>query len=425
MPSLPYPHVCKSIRVLLGCLMLLLACKPSVRQAAQRTNQQESLAKPYVVLVSIDGFRHDYVQQHELKQFKQIAAEGVAATAMVPAFPSKTFPNHYTIATGLYPEHHGIVANTFYDPEKGQTYRIRDREKVEDGSWYGGTPLWVLAEQQGMLAASFFWVGSEADVQGVRPTYYYRYDQSIPNETRVDQVIDWLKMEESQRPHLITLYFSDIDSKGHDFGPGSPELAEALEGMDRLIADLDQKLQALDLPVNLIVTSDHGMTLVDQKHPIRLNEMIKLDDFQPAPNGAMYMLYAQDQQKIETAYHQLLPLADRFDVYKKEDIPDYLHFRASNRIGDLLLIAHPPYIITDRPGIFPRSKGEHGYDPHEVEDMHTIFYAKGPAFKKGMLVPAFENIHLYPLIAHILQLTPPPTDGRLEVLKPVLAEENE
>jgi predicted AlkP superfamily pyrophosphatase or phosphodiesterase len=406
-------------------LFLLLACGPSRQVAVQqitpeRKNRTETLDKPYVVLVSIDGFRHDYVEKYELPTFPRIAKAGISAEAVIPAFPSKTFPNHYTIATGLYPANHGLVANTFYDPARKATYQIRDREKVEDGSWYGGTPIWNLAEQQGMLSACFFWVGSEADIQGILPTYYHPYDGRVPHEARIDQVIAWLNLPAEKRPHLITLYFSEIDSKGHAFGPDSKEVEHALQDIDRSIADLDARLAELDLPIHLLLTSDHGMTRIDQENLLRLQDMIELEPFEIAANGSVYMLYSEDSAAVELAYEQLSTQADRFSVYRKAEIPAHLHFANNPRIGEILLLAKAPYVFTHTERSSPPSPGAHGYDPREVPDMNTIFYAKGPAFREGLVLPPFENIHLYPLMAALLGLTPPAVDGKLEVLQPSL-----
>lgn len=385
-------------------------------------NSPETFEKPFVVLVSIDGFRYDYVEKYDLPNLKRIAQEGVAAEGVLPVFPSKTFPNHYSIVTGLYPSNHGLVSNTFYDPDKEATYRISDREKVADGSWYGGTPLWVLAEQQGMKAASYFWVGSEAAIQGTRPSYYFPYDGRVPHANRVNQVINWLKLSKEKRPHFITLYFSVIDSRGHAFGPDSKEVEEALKDMDETIADLDARIEALDMPVNLIITSDHGMTRINQQNPIRLDNLVDLSKFIYASAGTFYMLYSDNQADIDEAYQQLIAEADHYDVYKKEDIPEYLKFSGNKRIGDLLVMASPPYVITHGPEL-PASPGTHGYDAQLLKDMHTIFYAKGSAFKAGMSIPTFENIHIYPMIAHILGLKYEGIDGRFEVLQPILEGE--
>jgi alkaline phosphatase D len=235
-------------------------------------NAPQQLSKPYVILVSLDGFRYDYAKRYHAEHLLALAAEGASAPeGMLPSYPSITFPNHYTIVTGLYPEHHGIVANSFYDPARKETYNYHDGKSVGDGTWYGGTPLWVLAEQQGMRSASFFWVGSEADIQGVRPTYYLKFDASFPNHKRVEQVLAWLHLPPEQRPHMITLYFSDTDTAGHRYGPDSPQVADAVHELDGEIGKLVDGIKQSKLAVDLIVLADHGMAEV-KGAPIHLDQ---------------------------------------------------------------------------------------------------------------------------------------------------------
>ncbi len=223
-------------------------------------NAAAQQAKPYVVMVSLDGFRYDYAKKYRAKHLLALGAEGaIASQGMIPAYPSFTFPNHYTLVTGLYPEHHGIVANSFYDPIRKQRYANSDPANTSDGSWYGGTPLWVLAEKQGMRSACFFWPGSEAEIDGGRPTYYLKFDDHFPDAKRIEQVVAWLRMPVEQRPHFITLYYSNVDHAGHQYGPESPQTAAAVEHVDQLVGDLWAQLSRLQLPVDLFVVSDHGM----------------------------------------------------------------------------------------------------------------------------------------------------------------------
>jgi len=224
-------------------------------------NTAEQRAKHYVVLVSLDGFRYDYATKYGAKNLLAMAARGASAPdGMIPSFPSVTFPNHYTIVTGLYPDHHGIVGNTFYDPARKQTYSITDPKTTGDGSWYGGTPLWVLAEQQGMRSASFYWPISQTEIQGKRPSYYLpTYHESFPDEKRVKQVLAWLQLPPEKRPHFITLYFENTDTAGHTYGPDAPETAKAVRHLDEMIGKLSDGIGATGLPVDLIVVADHGM----------------------------------------------------------------------------------------------------------------------------------------------------------------------
>lgn len=400
----------------LSLFLLFVACSkgPQPIIVADRSNDPETLEKPYVVMVSFDGFRYDYAAKYGAENFLEVARQGVTAASLIPSYPSKTFPNHYTLATGCYPARHGLVNNTFYDPTRKETYKTRDRDKVEDGSWYGGTPLWVLAEQQGMLSASFFWVGSEADVQGIHPTYHYQYDGSIPNQYRVDQVIEWLKLPEAERPHLIFLYFSLVDDDGHNFGPDSEELIASVHVADELLGNLRRGLRQLKLPVNLVLVSDHGMIRIDNKNPINPSKIADLSGFEQALGGPFLMLYHEDSTRIAETYTQLKENADRYQVYLRDSIPEHLHFRDNARIGDILLMAEAPAVIETNPQ-FRISPGTHGFDPAAVPEMGAIFYAEGPALEKGVVLPPTENIHIYPLVAHILGLEIGEIDGSLDI----------
>ncbi len=397
--------------------------------ANAQTNDPVHYDKPYVILISCDGYRYDYTERYRPPHLSRFVAEGVQAASMIPGFPSKTFPNHYTIATGLSPERHGLVDNTFYDPERNAWYRISDREAVEDGDWYRGLPLWVNAEQQGMVAASYFFVGTEADIRGVRPSYYYSYDGSVPNEQRVEQVLQWLRLPEAQRPHFITLYFSTMDDAGHRYGPGDEAaIGAALLELDTTLGRLFEGVQATGLPVNIILVSDHGMVDVGPDKLINIDPLAQEDQYLIANNGALAHVYLEEGADADSAFHYLQSREDHFTVWRSEDLPAYRTGGRNPRLGNFILIPDYGYYLSDsrrialvRNGRF-RQGGEHGYDPEFLE-MHAIFYANGPAFKKGLRIPSFRNVHVYPLICRILGLPiPAGIDGKEEVLRGVLAE---
>src|ERR1700683_4962807 len=255
-------------RALLAALALLFAAISCARSqnispvitVEHAPNAAAQRAKHYVVLVSLDGFRYDYPKLYGATHLQSMAARGASAPdGMIPAYPSVTFPNHLTLITGLYPEHHGIVANIFYDPARQQRYAYSDSAAVQDGSWYSGVPLWSLAEQNGMRSACYFWPGSEAEIAGKRPSYYLKFDPLVPNDQRIDQVLAWLRLPAEQRPHFITLYMAELDGAGHEFGPDSPETADAVKFVGAEIAQIIAGLDTLHLPVDLIVVADHGM----------------------------------------------------------------------------------------------------------------------------------------------------------------------
>jgi predicted AlkP superfamily pyrophosphatase or phosphodiesterase len=341
---------------------------------------------------------------------------------MTPAFPSLTFPNHYTIATGLYPSHHGLVNNTYYDKTSGQQYSMGNTKLVGEGKWYGGTPLWVLAEKQKMLSASFYWVGSEADIQSTRPTYYYKYNDKINIASRIKAVKDWLSLPEDQRPHMITFYFPEVDHEAHTYGPNDPHVAEAVKFVDSSVNALQSELATLNLPINYIFVSDHGMTKVDVDNTISMPKAIDTAAMRVPWGDALIHIYAKDVSKIESTYEGLKKDTS-ISVYKLDETPDYWHFKKSddiyNRLGDLIAVPHLP-----RPFNFSTRKttlGKHGFDNHHP-DMRATFLAWGPAFKKGLNIDGFENVNIYPIVAEILGLEydEKNIDGKLYVLKPIL-----
>lgn len=368
------------------------------------------LDAPYVVLVSFDGFASRYVDQLQPPELLDLAANGIwASDGMLPVYSSKTFPNHYSLATGTYPAKHGIVGNTFYDPTRDEVYRIGDREQVEDGTWYGAEPLWVTAERQGMVAASYYWVGSEADVLGARPSYWRRYDESVDNESRIDQVLDWLSYPPQSRPHLITLYFSLVDGAGHEYGPESVEVQQAVAEADSLLRALRQGLSRLPITeqVTLIVTSDHGMDGYLADHIEYLSDALpNLEGIRPmemGPNGTLFVEGGRDQViAVRDAINAAL---DHVTAHLTEETPEHLHYRGNPRMGDLVLMPDSGWAVypaNDRPA---RLGFTHGWDP-KITSMRALFMAEGGALPTGRTLPAFENVQVYPLVTRLLGLEP-------------------
>ena len=426
-------------RLFSSLLLVLLACSVCCTSWAQTAapvivaehgpNASQQLSKHYVVLVSLDGFRYDYAKLYQAEHLIALAAKGASAPeGMIPSFPSVTFANHYTIVTGLYPEHHGIVENSFYDPARDQTYSYTKSETVTDGSWYGGTPLWSLTEQQGMRSACYFWPGSEAEIQGERPTYYLKFDDKVPNEQRAAQVLDWLKLPPERRPHFITVYFADADHAGHQFGPGSPEVRNAVRGLDEIVGKLADGLDALKLPVDLIVLADHGMAEFQ-------GDFLNLSKFDPDVRAhtkrvGPFTLYPKSEAEAQSIFEALRGKSDKFVVYRRAEVPAYLHYDANPRSGDPIIVETGPYLMgfsdIKEPPFTPKG-GNHGYDPKRVPEMKALFIAVGPDIKQNFTLPSFENINVYPLIAHILgldiaHLKTGSIDGDLTVLRPMLKE---
>lgn len=392
--------------IVLANLSLLWSQKNDIIISHDRPNNPQTLEKPYVVLVSIDGFRYDYIQKYGAKNMEAIANQGVQASSMIPCFPSSTFPNHYSIVTGMYPSNHGLVSNTFYRPEDMTKYRISDKNVVRDGSYYGGTPIWSHAEKQGMRAASLFWVGSEAKIAGARPAQYFQFDKYFPYKKRVTQVKKWLKEPPAMRPHFITLYFSLVDTKGHGEGPDSEEVEDAVQEIDKIIGKLWTKLQQTGLPVNLILVSDHGMQRTQNDSPIILEALTDLSGYQIAKSsGVINLLYAKNKDSVDidkTIMELRAKANDQFKVYRPEEVPEHLHYSDNDRLGDIIVYSLAPHVFGNTK--WKPSPGAHGFDPYQAKDVHGIFYAIGPNFKSGVSLESFENIHIFPTVMKILQL---------------------
>ena len=388
--------------------------------------------EPILILISLDGFRHDYVERFQPENLSRFIAEGTAAKGLIPSFPTKTFPNHYTIATGMLPEHHGLVDNAFYEPFKDQVYTMGNRAIVQDGYWYGGTPIWVLAEQQGIKAASYFFVGTEAPIQGVRPSYSYDYDGGVPNLTRIAKVFDWLRLPEVDRPRLITLYFSDMDDTGHRYGPNNDvELKKTLDRLDHELGALFEGLESFDLPIHVVLVSDHGMMEVKQENLIPLEDLTEGIKGRVVNNGALAHLHMENPKEKDKVIDLLLsrnPNLTIDDLSTTENYSDLTAF--PQRKGDLLILPKEGYYLTDVKGKVRYQSnaarfqtqvfGEHGFTPR-YKDMRGIFYAKGPQIKAGLEIEPFQNIHIYPLLCRILNLPLPENlDGKSAVLEPIL-----
>lgn len=375
--------------------------------------------KPLLVILSMDGFRWDYPDKTPTPNFDRLARIGVKAEGVIPSFPTKTFPNHYTMATGLYPDHHGIVMNNFYDPVLNEDYSVGDRKAVGDGRFYGGEPIWVTAEKQGLTAASLFWVGSEAEIGGVRPTKWKKYQHKMPYGDRIDTIISWLQLPEPARPDLIMWYFDQPDGNGHDFGPDSPEIVQTIHILDSLIGVFLDKIEALPYAesINVIVTSDHGMCPLANDRVVLLKEHLDPAWIERIHGGnPVFTIGAKPgfDDEIETA----LKKVEHITSWRKNEIPERLHYGTNPRVMDFVVAADSSWsVFFDKTGDY--LAGAHGYD-NRNRDMYAIFYAAGPSFKKGYKHGTFNNVDLYGLMCEILKLKPVPNDGQLSNVLPML-----
>jgi predicted AlkP superfamily pyrophosphatase or phosphodiesterase len=387
--------------------------------------------KPTVILISVDGFRADYLDKYPAPTLTLLVKQGVRAKWMTPAFPTLTFPNHYTIATGLYPNNHGIVGNNIYDPEFKQTFGMSKREEVQNGRWWLGEPIWVTAEKQGQRAAAFFFPGTEAEIAGKRPSFWKDFDDKFPNFERVDTVLSWLDLPVRERPTMITMYFSDVDHAGHDAGPDSENVRQAIARVDqalgRLVAGL--KSRGIFNRVNLIIVSDHGMARLAP------NQVVVLDDYFDLSQAEIVvwnsgMVHIFPKPEIEQAIYATLKskAPPQAPVYRKQELPERFHYGKSRRIGDIVALADEGWTITSRERYRPpaptadgavKYSGGHGFD-NQLESMRALFVAHGPAFKKRAVVEPFESVEVYNVMARILRLKPASNDGSDAAARAVL-----
>lgn len=391
-----------------------------------RENSTAALAKPYVILISADGFRSDYAEKYKSENLLRLAERGVSAKAMIPSFPTITFPNHWSLITGLYPAHHGLIDNYFYDYQRKSFYKMSSKENAEDGTWYGGIPLWSLAEKQGLLSASMMWVGSASDAGGARPTYYYHYHEKFTPNEKVEKVVDWLKLPANRRPHFITLYFPEVDGAGHRFGPDSQEAEQSVQLIDEAIGNLINKVTELGLNnVNFIFVADHGMIKVDIENPIEIPEILfdkNRFDFYNAQT--LMRVVVKDPAEVKSVYKELKKSKTKdYDVFLDKRFPKKLNFSPKddryNRIGQILLVPKAPKIFLEKGK--KTSLGKHGYSPYEVPEMKAAFIAFGPSFKQNKKIGEFQNVNVYPIVTDILELKIiEPIDGTEKVAKEIL-----
>jgi predicted AlkP superfamily pyrophosphatase or phosphodiesterase len=392
-------------------------------------SQLHGQSKETVLLVSFDGFRSDYVEKYNLPNFKSFAAAGSSSQGIIPCFPSLTFPNHYSIVTGMYPGNHGLVDNNFYDSIIDIQYAIRNRTAVEDARFYGGTPLWTLAKKNGVHSASFFWVGSEVKDRSKGPDNYMVYDAEIPFKTRIDSVHAWLKLPPSRRPGIITLYFSEPDHTSHDTGPFSEETRQVVLRMDSLLGYLMKGISVSGASVNTILVSDHGMselTVADETFTF-LDELydVRSPGVKTVLSSTLAHLYVDRATTLDSMYQLLKAKEKNYKVYRKNDLPERWHYR-HYRVGDIILVSEPHhYIRHSNRAAFnqstPQGKkfGVHGFDPAVVKDMYGLFMAQGPRIKKGKKIGLVRNIDVYPLAARILNLPLPKIDGDEKALQSI------
>lgn len=385
-----------------------------------------SWADDLLILVSFDGFRWDYPDRGVSPNLSSLEARGIRAEGLIPSFPTKTFPNHYTMVTGLVPDRHGIIANTMWDPELGLGFSMSNREQVQNGAWWGGEPIWVTEEKAGRPTAPLFWPGNEADIKGVRPTYWIPFDGAMPNDARVDWLMELLDRPDDERPRFLTLYLDETDIAGHDHGPDSDEVLEAIRIVDEALGLLLDGLEERDLlsRTNVVVVSDHGMIPTSRERVMLVDDYVDLDiagivDWNPV------LALAPDEEHREAVYAALKGAHPHVSIYWKDSIPARYDYGRNRRVPPIIGIADDGWTISTRPYFeeapIRADGGNHGFD-HAAKDMQGIFIAAGPAFPSGVRAPAFRNVDVYPLLMEILGLPAAPSDGDLARVEGLLVD---
>eukprot|EP01105_Mastigella_eilhardi_P004753 TRINITY_DN1638_c0_g1_i20.p1 TRINITY_DN1638_c0_g1~~TRINITY_DN1638_c0_g1_i20.p1 ORF type:complete len:497 (+),score=75.57 TRINITY_DN1638_c0_g1_i20:73-1491(+) len=393
-----------------------------------------------VVLVSIDAFRWDYLDREEvaMPNIRSLINNGVRAEYLASAFPSKTFPNHYTLVTGLLPAYHGIIANVMYDPVWDAWFRVGSNGSL-DGRWWGGEPLWVTAQKQGLRVGVFYWPGSEAEIDGMRPTYWEVYNQSTPYDTRVDTVLGWLSLPEEQRPSLVLMYFEGVDSMGHAYGPDSVQVNAAIEEVDVAIGRLLTGLKQIDFPEepNVVVLSDHGMTAISTERVIDVSKCIDLSDGTVVDWSPVFALRPNN---VTTAMQGLRNCHPNLTAYLREDLPDRYYYEDNRRITPVVAVADLGWTVTRSSQVVATANslddkrwwlhedgravvtgGAHGYDPI-YPDMRGILIGSGPGLKNHTKFEAVANTDVSVFICNLLGLEPPVCNGTNAIANCALKE---
>ncbi len=414
-------------------MRLLLALTFLTLSACSGGHSVERLApmsEATVVLVSIDGFRYDYLDRSDVQAptLRMLADGGVRAERLIPVFPTKTFPNHYSLVTGLYPEQHGVVGNSMRDPNmldeegKPMEFSMSNRAANADARWWGGEPIWTTAERQGVRAGTVFWPGSEVDRPN-RPTHWMPYDDDLSYPARIDTALAWLDRPASERPRLITLYFSAVDSQGHRHGPDSREVAEAISEVDdalaRLVVGLDARGGAER--ASLIIVSDHGMVAVDRSRVVVLDEAVDLESVD-VDWGEPVGIWPNNEEDTEAIAARIDAL-DHVRAYRREDTPARLRYRDNGRIPPIVLIADDGWTVTSQSYLDSRddrpSGGSHGFD-NAYASMAGLFIAHGPHFGRGVTVDSLSAVDVYGIVARALGVDPSPNEGDTSAVRRVM-----
>jgi len=408
----------RSIRAFAPLLLLLAAVAASPAAHAHGQPPRSLL------LISLDGVHPAFLGRGDTPTLDRLAREGVRAEWMNPSYPSLTFPNHYTLVTGLRPDRHGIVHNTMKDAELGRFW-LSNRDAVGDSHWWGGEPVWVGAEKAGLPTATLSWPGSEAEIRGVRPTRWSLFDPERPIAERVDTVVGWLTEPAATRPRLATLYFEHPDKAGHEHGPDSAELRQAMREVDAAIGQLRERLERAGVldGIDIVVVSDHGMAEVADGHVVAIEDMVDPELVDLVSPGQVVGFNPREGRARE-AEAALLGRHAHYECWRKQELPARWKYGSHPRIPAIVCQMDQGWDALSRSHLArraPGTRGSHGYDPAEPA-MHAIFIARGPSFREGATIPPFDNVDVYPLLVRLLGIPAALNDGDPDTLLPILRE---
>ncbi len=400
-------------RLLILFLALVLSACAGVGERMERD------VRPLVILVGVDGFHPDYLDRGVTPTLNRLRDEGAFA-ALRPSFPTVTFPNHYTLVTGLHPDRHGIVNNTMIDADLGR-FSLGHAPAVTDGRWWDeGEPIWVTAERAGLTAGTMFWPGSEAEIGGVRPTYWTIFRQSLPGDARVDQVLAWLDLPDNERPDFITLYFDTVDTAGHNHGPDGEETIRAVVSVDASVARLIAGLRARGLAerTTLVIAADHGMAATSPDRAIYLDDLIAREAVEIVHSGAFVGLNprAGFEAEVQAA---LVRRHAHMECFRKGELPARLAYGRHPRVPAVICLPDVGWLVATRDRPIRRPGGAHGYD-NAAPEMAALFIAHGPGVRAGVTLRDVDAVDVQPLLAHLLGLVPPSGDGTIEDFRPAL-----
>jgi predicted AlkP superfamily pyrophosphatase or phosphodiesterase len=403
-------------RVMLA--VVLLGAAACTRAAPRPAPAPQSRSRTVIVL-GFDGFAGRYLDSDSAPALHALARTGVTTTrGMIPSFPTVTFSNFYALATGLYPDHSGIVNNRFYDPAYDSEFVYKD-PIAREAHWWGGEPIWLTAEKQGARSATMFWVGSDAPIDGLHPSRWHSYDRTIAFSARVDSLLAWLDLPADQRPRLLMGYFEEPDMQGHRHGPDAPETREAVLRVDSALARLVSGLESRKLydSVDIIVVADHGMSAISPERVVYVDDAVDSVAVNVVNLTPNLMIGARDGDN--DALLARLRKLPHLTVWKKQDVPARLHYGTNPRITPIVGVLDDGWMLEWRHAKQYGDGGEHGYD-NAVPNMRALFVAHGPDFRPGLAIAEFPNVDVYDLLAYVLGLTPAPNDGELAPFRPVL-----